>query len=172
MLKTTTNATTASNLPSGKPEVLSLAGGGFPRPLLHTAVVQAACNLNEDQVQAAIEDGALEFVFDLRTPQANRAYPRIFSGSLQNYLAQKKGEAGRKYEFSAVVQEILAVNLASLKVAYLAYRFCIGSDHMHALLAARCFSITKRPAARHGRSSSPEISRASVVSFLEERRMC
>ncbi len=144
----------------------------WKRPLLHPATFQAACGLNEDEVQAAIEDGKIEWAFDLRSEEALRGCPRIFAGSLESYQAKEAGQAGRSYQIEEVLQAILPPgNSMVVMAAELARRCGIGSDHIHALIDARSFKVLVPARTERGRNSSPGLCRKSVATWLEERRM-
>ena len=143
----------------------------FKYPLLHPAAIQAACGLDRVKMVAEIESGGFEYVFDLKMPDAVRTCPRIFLGSLDNYLAKQQGQPERSYSLPEVLQAILLVNLPALNAVYVARQFSIGSDLMHSLIRARVFKILVPATVKRGRTSSPGLCRKSVEAFLTERRV-
>lgn len=143
-------------------------------PLLSAEVGMIALGLRlVDDVYARIGGSpvpgeGLEWVWDLRTPGADRAEYRIFWRCLMGRRSTEFRQLELMTE-AAIYNEIFPSHWGRVKATSVYERWTCSQGHIENLRCAGCFrSITQ---AQRGPNGSPELMRSDLVRWLKERRV-
>jgi len=143
-------------------------------PLLSAEVAMIALGLRlVDDVYARIGGAprageALEWVWDIRAPRADRAEPRVFWRCLMGRRSTEFRALERMTE-AAIYNEIFPSHWGRVKATRVYERWTCSEGHVTNLRLAGCFEALTD--ARRGPNGSPEFARASLVRWLKERRV-
>lgn len=160
-----------TTLPVQRP--LPLAVGNTAPVLALMQTCKHVLRVDEDDVLGLIADRQL-VAFDLRTEGAARSFPAVWSVSLYFLAGCRCNEAPRQMFYSidnpttgAVVRSLFPFEREALRLREVMTAFGVTSLHLHRLLESGLLSGTGGDRV----CKAPTISRASVVSFLEARRL-
>jgi hypothetical protein len=138
------------------------------RPLLRVQTVQDCLAKTRDEVNAMIESGELPFAFDLSAKPATRKELRIFTLCVAEKTGWKNPAGQTKnYQLSEVIRAILPQR--DVRSTELRNLFACSCDHIYQL--ADNLKVTRKPAATGGPNSYTVFHRASVETFLAQRRI-
>lgn len=135
--------------------------------LARVETVMDHLGIDEDQVLLLAMDGELAG-FDLRGGSAERRLLCVWWQSIKDYEARSlyPGQAGAKIPTRTVIEDILPEG-RRLRFTVVKQALGIKSQHLHNLIAAKLLTASGGDSV----NQAPEIVRASVVSFLEDRRV-
>jgi hypothetical protein len=140
------------------------------RPLWKAATVQDCLDKSAIAVKKLIENGELPWVFDISARHRRALEPRILAYSVME-LAGGKGELGASRNFNLPQVIDLILPKRDVRGVELQRLFSASPDLISDLFRAKAFKMTGKPTAQQGPNASPRFGRASVASFLEQRRM-
>lgn len=141
----------------------------YRAPLLSPVTVEAALSIDQKAVMARVQDGRLEWAFDLRGRRARNSCLRIFAGSLA--VAQGRAHPAQWPNLESVLREILPGDYDPT-AARVACRFNCGSQHIYNLLDDGILQFAEGGTTRRGGvHGSARIGRRSLVEFLKVRRV-
>jgi hypothetical protein len=134
-----------------------------------------------EDVAELIDNGHLEYAFDLRRPGAAHALPVVWRGSLANYMARQddSGESASHTrilngvsDLEQVIDDILPDGVRSLRAVALKalFGFC-DRKHVIRLIADGVLAVDPARPVGRGPAQSPWVTRASAAQFLRERRI-
>lgn len=127
-----------------------------------------------EDVTELIDNGRLEFAFDLRRPGAGHALPVVWRGSLADYMSSQDGRTAILNGASGldeVIEDVLpdehSFRCVRLKTLF---GFC---DRKHVIRLIADGALAADPARPVGRgpAQSPWVTRASAAQFLRDRRI-
>ena len=130
------------------------------RPLIPLKACMVVLDLNEDQVLAQIEDGTLEYAWNIARASANRREVRVWRGSLLKEPPQPE-EAVYRSLFHP--RRISSVELARTWT-------CSGS-HIKGLVADGLITGPRDSTARSGTNSMHRFEPEVLCRFLKARRI-
>lgn len=137
------------------------------RPLVPIEVAVFALDVQgPDDVLRQIESGRIEWSWDIASPGAERREVRIFWRCLTH---QMRAFGGSGQIENAVYNEVIPSHWGRVRAASIYRRWACSQELVSKLLAAGC--LTGITAAQRGQAGSPEVTRASVIQFLEGRRL-
>lgn len=139
--------------------------------LVPLRVCSVALGVSEIQIMSMVEEGKLRWVWDMRRSSARRAFVLVLA---QSILYAQTGRAGPDLPLSdeegweKVLGIVLPHQKPLIKGSELVRAFSISSQHMMNLVNDGALVALN---ARRLRTSTPIITRESVVKFLKERRI-
>jgi hypothetical protein len=130
---------------------------------------------DEDDLLALIEGGFLRWVWDIRSPQAERRELRVWRGSVLAYAERKTTEHLLLKE-ADVYESLLPGRRDDLRSTELQRLFSASQTHIQHLIDNRLLPAvghggagTMRPL--HGPNSFTRVKRAEVIAFLRSRSL-
>ena len=147
------------------------------RPLIHLQTVIDMTNGTSDSVLLLIEDGQLEFAWDISSQGCKRREIRVWRDSLLTYLASRekegKGESEKgRFALSPFHPGSLALfshARETVKTTELQRIFSASQTHVQDLIREGCLVALTQ--AKPGPGGFALVTRESVVSFLVRRRI-
>jgi hypothetical protein len=160
----------------------------FIRPMLGVESIRALTGLSEDEILAEIQSGKIRWAFNLsgakrqtvaprrpsdsalRTPhsESHRCYLRVWNRSIICYVNPSLPQPA---DLAVALTFILPHSRPALRCTELMRSFNVSSQHILNLvddgLLAKAPSASSPPNSR----TSPIVTRNSVISFLESRRL-
>lgn len=143
------------------------------RRLARLETVMDELEANEDKVLLLVLDGEL-VGFNLAGANASRRLLAVWWTSIRNYVQRR--DVGQvevykpvKHETAEVIADILPPGSRDLRFSELKLALGVKSQHLHNLIDDQL--LAKVPGTGNAVNQAPMITRASVVSFLEERRV-
>jgi hypothetical protein len=132
------------------------------RPLVHLKAAMLLLDQTEDGIISLLEDGTLEWAFDLKRKSSRRGYLVIAACSIDRLLTGAPEPA----TLDEVIQ--LAVPPRDFfRVVELKHRWGVSSGHLTGLIEDGFLKV-QRPACYS--TASPYVTGASVKAFLAGRR--
>lgn len=142
------------------------------RPMMPIPAAMVLADRGEDYVLAAIETGALPFAWDIRGAASSRREIRIWRSGLLVWLANPLAALAGITTFpeeQTVLVSMLPHSRPELRGTELQRMFSCGHSHVINLITDGLLVSTTK--ARTGANGSPRITRASVLKFLQNRRV-
>jgi len=131
-----------------------------------------ALGISEDEVLEMIEDGRLEWAFDLRRKNSRKAFVFVLLESLQkaqdNIINSLTSSDDENEEWNNVIETILPHKKPLIKGSEIVKTFSISSQHMMNLVNDGLLVALN---AKRRRTATPIITRESVIRFLKDRRI-
>jgi len=141
-------------------------------PLVPIRVCAAVLGMSEHSVINLVESGRFSWVWDFRRKNANRSFIFVLALSLQEY--QERCEHGGNlcvwypHDWDTILKIVLPHEKLLIKGSELVRNFSISSQHMMNLVSDGLLEVINK---RRGRTSTPLITRESVVRFLKMRKI-
>lgn len=144
------------------PFMRSLTAG---RPLVPVDVAMFVLDLaDHDQVLAQIETGEIGWAWDISSPGAERREVRIFWACLLTAPAARASRAERD-----VYSQVVPSHWGRVRASSLYRRFACSQELIARLITAGAFVPLTN--ASRGPDGSPEVTRDSVIRFLQSRKL-
>ena len=150
----------------------------FCRPLVDLAATAAALDLDREHAVALIEDGRLEWAWNMARRGSKARTIRVLAASIETLQRHRSnpsrtGESDWEYVFGLILPggQVRPGIVAKTSTIELAGRFMLDGSFVHQLLRDGEFEPIKGTRCRRGRHGSPEVTIASVQSFLKRRRI-
>ena len=141
-----------------------------------------------EDVTELIDNGQLEYAFDLRRPGAGHALPVVWRGSLADFMARQddSGESGPHLrilngvsDLEQVIDDVLPGHVQGSKfggesIRAVQLKTCFGfcdRKHVIRLIADGALPVDPARPVGRGPSQSPWVTRASAAQFLRDRRI-
>jgi len=145
------------------------------RPLWPVAAVQIFLNVDEYELEKQLQDGRLAWIFDigLHPPKPRRRRElRVFAWCVLESAGVSIPQLAptRRLSFDRVAELILGKR-ETLRSGELSRIFHCQRAHIRHLAAAGWLKSVAEARPRFGPTSSPRITRASIVAFLNARRV-
>lgn len=138
-------------------------------PLCDVGTARSLLGLTEDQVLGLIRKGAIRYAFDLRQARAQCRLVRMTIRSLRDYLQKDAPAPDDQAALDNVINSILPHQRGILEARELTRVFTCGCQHITNLVNEGTLVAVRGPL--RGPGGSARITRASVVRFLNSRRM-
>lgn len=142
-------------------------------PVLDIAGARSALpGHDEDDVLALIEDGSLEWAWNIAlvVGEGIRKEPRILKVCVENYLSTA-GSRPLNWSEARAFREFLRGDKPFVYGTELRLLWNCSSTHIIALIEAKELKVQPGTTWDRGPGNSPLITRASVEGFLKRRRM-
>lgn len=131
---------------------------------------------DENEVMDLIADKQL-LAFDLRTPNAQKSFVRIYTPSLDACVENRKlgtvNAHGLPPEggpiLDAIITRIIGTNKAHIRASLLKMRWTTSPDHIRHLIEARL--LERVAGSGDAVNQTSMITRSSIVALLKARRM-
>jgi len=140
--------------------------------LVRIRLCSVALGISEDEVLEMIEDGRLEWAFDLRRKNSRKAFVFVLLESLQkaqdNIINSLTSSDDENEEWNNVIETILPHKKPLIKGSEIVKTFSISSQHMMNLVNDGLLVALN---AKRRRTATPIITRESVIRFLKDRRI-
>lgn len=136
------------------------------RPLVGMVTAKMLLDCSEDAVLAMIESGKLSWAWDIKHPDAKRREVRVWIWSIAERLGQAPRTAATDQE---VIWSLLPHGRHVLRSTELQRMFTASQCHVQALITCGALQGVKK--AKPGPQGFALVTRASVLEFLEQRRM-
>lgn len=147
---------------------LPITNVSYLLPLMDVRAVKGAFVCSEDEVKAMIEDGTLEWGFNIASKSAERMEIRVLSVCVEAVKDEAGAKAKVPTHMAGVMKCIFGPYQAQLKGAFIQQVWNCGSDHINKLVDEKSLrGVPGRP----GRNGSPVIAWDVVSEFLEARRI-
>lgn len=145
----------------------------FVRPMICTwTALSLIPGLNyEEEVLALVEDGRLQFAWDMGGRDAEARLVRIYAESLNDYLAGRSAPEERGDEMGRMVSAMFGPGRAEVPAAEVSKCWNISSGHVLNLIRRGTLPVVKGSRIKPGPNGSPRISTAVLAGFLEKRRI-
>lgn len=137
------------------------------RPLVPLEAVQVLLDRDEDAVLALVEKGDLGWAWDIRTPTATRREVRVWRESVLELMGADIAE--RHGTCLGVLDTFLPHR--DLRLTELARWFACSSSHVSNLIRDGCLALAGERPDHSSVAAVTRITRASVVSLLDGRRI-
>ena len=161
----------------------SFADVGTGRPLCDVKAAMFLLDRDEDGVLHLIEDGQLEFAFNVAMPGADARELRIWSGSIRKYVAagivnrlpadqvddSVRAKSSKISTVDQVVADILPGMGVEITAVALKRAFNCSSTHVHNLIGAG--ALEEIAHADRKQTNTRWVARESAIRFLKTRRV-
>jgi hypothetical protein len=137
------------------------------RPLWKPISVMDFLDLDYDQVMAKIQSGDFSFAFDIGL--GTRSAPRILAISVLEHKLGPLPDIGATRDLKLPEVINLVLPCRDIRSTELKGLFSCDSQHVHRL--KKYFRVARKPQAADGPNSYTVFHRASVETFLAQRRM-
>ena len=137
------------------------------RPLLRVETVQDCLALSRDQVNQMIENGELPFAFNLAS-DSKRTDPRVFALSVAEKTGWKNPVGQTK---NLKLPEVIGMILPKRDLRSTELERILACSHQMVFRSKNKFTSARKPAASSGPNSYTVFTRASVETYLTQRRM-
>lgn len=134
------------------------------RPLIPLECVMVLANLHEDSVLAEIEAGGIAWAWDIRARDAERREIRVWRQSLLKLLGDSQAS-----EIEDPLMAIFPPARGGFSTGELQRLCSCSATHIYSLAATEKFHLVRGP--RRGPNGAMEISRESLITFLQARRI-
>jgi hypothetical protein len=142
------------------------------RPLWPKATAQIFLNLNEYEMEKALQDGRLAWIFNIGGDNHKRKELRVLAYSVFECAGMKvEGITPTANLTLEQVAKILFGQRTVLRSVEVARVFFCERKHIHKLESGKLLTVASQPEQRLGPNSSTRITRESLVRFLERRRI-
>lgn len=139
-------------------------------PLVSVRFASTILGISEQGIMRLIQEGKLNWAWDFRRATARRSFIFVLAHSLRQYQDGNERSSGADYcypeDWNRVIKLILPHDKLVIKGSEIVQRFSISSQHMMNLVNDGSLKVLN---ARRLRTSTPLISRQSVVEFLKKR---
>ena len=137
------------------------------RPLLPLAACAVLLGLPHWKIQRLVEDGRLQFAYNIATQGARTRALRISTNSVRNYLANSGAPRSESSEdLTAELNRFFPALCLSYSAP--AVEAVLSSSHQHVARLVRAGQLVMAQPANAGRAA---ITRKSCVEFLRSRRI-
>lgn len=174
----------------GKPDAarglqrrFGFADVGSGRPLCDIGAAMFLLDRDEDGILHLIEDGQIEYAFDIAAPKADSRELRIWHGSLSRFVAARvvnglpadqvgadvRSAASKAITIDQVTHDILPGASAHVTAVQLKRAFNCSSTHVHNLIASGALQELATEGRR--KTNTRRVCRDSSVNFLTSRRV-
>ena len=135
------------------------------RYLLDVTTAAAVLDIDSKKVFKLLENGSIEWAFDIRSKHAGRTCHRIFALSLLDYVEGKQGS----YDFDAIFKLLLPGQAEHTVIRRVASALNCKPDFVGILLDDGSLKRVDKP--RRQPKEAWQIWRRSVYDFLKSRRL-
>ncbi len=140
--------------------------------LVPLRLCSVAFGIGEDEIMEMIEDGRLQWAFDLRRKNSKKMFVFVLAESLQkaqdNLINRLAFYNDEDKEWNRVIEIILPHKKPLIKGSEIVKAFSISSQHMMNLVNDRLLVALN---VKRRRTATPIITRDSIINFLRERRI-
>lgn len=137
------------------------------RPLVPLEACQVLLDRDEDAVLALVEKGDLGWAWDIRTPSAIRREVRVWRESLLELMGADRAE----HHGTALAVLDTFLPHRDIRLTEIARWLSCSSSHVSNLLRDGCLALAGERPDHSSVAAVTRVTRASVVSFLDGRRM-
>ncbi len=135
------------------------------RPLVPLEAIMVLLDIDEDSVLGLIDAGELRWAWNIASSGADRREIRVLRDSLLSYCAL----SGQPADAAALWPIVFGHSRDVVRSTELQRLFSCSSSHVHRLIKDK--DLVALNAATTGPNGYARITRASVIGFLNSRRM-
>ena len=134
------------------------------RPMLPLAAVKAILGVGENRIHTLIDEGALEYAFDIRLTGSERACLRVLTVSVCAYQSSQ----GPKVSLDDALAFVFPKTIDTFRSCQIADRLVCDKSHVAHLVRA---GLLRAVAPRRGFYDSLPVDRRCCLEFLKSRRV-